>query len=245
MASFSSLRAEWEGQAWRVALAAHEQPQSREAARGEQWPGCCLLWGEKAPIRQISPLSCRSCLARGKGTVAEQRTSTDPPPPSFVQRSKRSHGGLHFAIHDSPVAPSGRLRLLSPAPPMNGGSLASPEDLVLQLLQLPFASRNVEDKGVLLLFQLRPLPPHHNAQELSLQSLRRPKALLSNEEADFCRVRPLGHVGQYHLCSSPESPQAKIFHTALLLRTFNRRCQGWRRWDRLYAPLNRSGPSTR
>lgn len=59
---------------------------------------------------------------------------------------------------------------LPAAPPPR--ALSSPQDLVLQLLQLPLASRNVEHKVVFLLLQLRPFPPHHDTQELGFQSLQ-------------------------------------------------------------------------
>lgn len=54
------------------------------------------------------------------------------------------------------------------------GGRVSPKDLILQLLELPFASSDIDDQRVLLLLQLRPLLPDHNAQQLGLQALRQP-----------------------------------------------------------------------
>lgn len=50
----------------------------------------------------------------------------------------------------------------------------SPEDFVLQLLELALAGGDVDDQRVLLLLQLWPLLSDHNAQQLRLQTLAEP-----------------------------------------------------------------------
>lgn len=51
----------------------------------------------------------------------------------------------------------------------------SPEDLILQLLELPLPGGNVDDQRILLLLQLGTLLPNHNAQQLGFQALTRPR----------------------------------------------------------------------
>lgn len=46
-----------------------------------------------------------------------------------------------------------------------------PQDLVLQLLQFPLARGDVDHQRVLLFLQLRTLLPHHDPQQLGLQTL--------------------------------------------------------------------------